>query len=193
MIRRVLIANRGEIAIRIARACARRGSKASRSIRSRRALPACRAATRAILIGPAFVHSYRPSPPSSTRPDRPRAMPYTRLRVPVQNATFARESTCGAGLRGPPADVIERMGSKIAARALMLAAGSRSFPAAAEDQSDEGILAPPTRGVPVLVKPPPAAVAGMRVVRTTTRGTWFPQRDGRQSRPLATVRCTSNG
>ena len=55
---------------------------------------------------------------------------------------------------GPPADVIDRMGSKIAARALMTSAGVPVVPGETPaDQTDAGILAAArTIGYPVLVK-----------------------------------------
>ena len=96
-------------------------------------------------------------------------MPYPGLRVPVRKRHVrARMRECGVVFVGPPADVIERMGSKIAARALMLAAGVPVVPGVtAEDQSDEGILGAAERvGFPVLVKASAGGGGkGMRVVR----------------------------
>ena len=87
----------------------------------------------------------------------------------VENATFARScDQAGLVFVGPPAAVIERMGSKIAARALMIAAGVPVVPGVtAEDQSDEGILAAAERvGFPVVVKASGGGGGkGMRVVR----------------------------
>ena len=70
---------------------------------------------------------------------------------------------------GPPADAIERMGSKIAARELMQRAGVPVVPGATPaDQSDEGVAAPRRSiGFPVLVKASAGGGGkGMRVVRS---------------------------
>ncbi len=69
---------------------------------------------------------------------------------------------------GPPADVIERMGSKIGARTLMAAAGVPVVPGLTPaDQDDAGLLAAVgTIGYPVLVKASAGGGGkGMRVVR----------------------------
>ena len=139
MIRRVLIANRGEIAIRIARACREAGieSVAVYSEADKHS-PHVRAADRAILIGPALsLHSYL-SVPAILAAARSTACDavHPGYGFLSENATFAREcESAGLVFVGPPADVIERMGSKIAARALMLAAGVPVVPGVtAEDQ-----------------------------------------------------------
>ncbi len=61
---------------------------------------------------------------------------------------------------GPPADVMERMGSKIGARALMQGAGVPIVPGdTPHDQSDDGVLAAARGlGYPLLVK----AICGRR-------------------------------
>ena len=72
-----------------------------------------------------------------------------------ENAAFARAcEASGLVFIGPPADVISRMGSKIAARELMSTAGVPVVPGdTPSDQSDAGILAAAERlGFPVLVK-----------------------------------------
>ena len=68
---------------------------------------------------------------------------------------------------GPPADVIDRMGSKIAARRLAQAAGVPVVPGETPaDQSDAAIVAAATRlGFPVLLKPSEGGGGiGMKVV-----------------------------
>jgi len=70
---------------------------------------------------------------------------------------------------GPPANVMERMGSKIAARALMQKAGVPIVPGETpRDQSDEGVRAAARAlGYPVLVKASAGGGGkGMRVVRS---------------------------
>jgi acetyl-CoA carboxylase biotin carboxylase subunit len=171
-IARVLIANRGEIAVRVARACREAGieSVAVYSDADARALHV-RVADHAARIGPAApAESYLSVPAIieaaistgadavhpgygflSERPELPRA--------------------CGAAgliFVGPPGDVMERMGSKIGARALMDAAGVPIVPGVTpHDQSDEGVLAAARDlGYPVLIKASAGGGGkGMRVVR----------------------------
>ena len=172
MIRRVLIANRGEIAVRIARACREAGleSVAVYSDADADALHV-RVADRSVRIGPAApAESYLSVPALiaaagqtaadaihpgygflSERPDLPRAC-----------------DTAGIIFVGPPADVMERMGSKIGARALMQAAGVPIVPGdTPRDQSDQGVLAAARGlGYPVLVKASAGGGGkGMRMVR----------------------------
>ncbi len=171
-IRRVLIANRGEIAVRIARACREAGleSVAVYSDADAEALHV-RTADQAVRIGPAAAADSYLSVAAlldaaarseadaihpgygflSERPELPRAC-----------------AQAGIVFVGPPAEVMERMGSKIGARALMHAAGVPIVPGdTPRDQSDEGVLAA-ARGIgsPVLVKASAGGGGkGMRVVR----------------------------
>jgi acetyl-CoA carboxylase biotin carboxylase subunit len=170
--RRVLIANRGEIAIRIARAC-READLESIAVYSDadRDAPHTRAADRAVRIGPApsaqsylsidaIIEAARASAAEAVHPG------YGFL---SENATFA--SACqraGLVFIGPPAPVIERMGSKVAARELMASAGVPVVPGVtATDQSDIGILAAASQlGFPVLVKASAGGGGkGMRAIR----------------------------
>ena len=171
-IRRVLIANRGEIAVRIARACRESGleSVAVYSDADARALHV-RVADRAVRIGPAApAESYLSVPALiaaahqagadaihpgygflSERPELPRAC-----------------DKAGIIFIGPPADVMERMGSKIGARALMQKAGVPIVPGHTPvDQSDDGVRdAARSLGYPVLVKASAGGGGkGMRVVK----------------------------
>jgi acetyl-CoA carboxylase biotin carboxylase subunit len=170
--RRVLIANRGEIAIRIARACRESGIE-SVAVYSEadEGSPHVRAADRAVRIGPApSSQSYLSM---SAILDAARSAACDAVHPGYgflsENAAFARAcEEARLVFVGPPAAVIERMGSKIAARALMMAAGVPVVPGlAAEDQSDEGIVGAATRvGFPVLVKASGGGGGkGMRVVR----------------------------
>ncbi len=144
--RRVLVANRGEIAIRIIRACRERGieSVAVFSDADAGALHV-RAADSSVRIGPAspaesylsiaaVVEAARSSGADAIHPG------YGFL---SENAAFARAAVAaGFVFIGPPADVIERMGSKIAARALMISAGVPVVPGLTpRDQSDAGVTA----------------------------------------------------
>ncbi len=172
MIRRVLVANRGEIAVRIARACREAGleSVAVYSDADAGALHV-RVADRSVRIGPAApVESYLSVQAVmeaaaltqadaihpgygflSERPDLPRAC-----------------EKAGIIFVGPPAEVMEMMGSKIGARARMQAAGVPIVPGdTPRDQSDEGVLAAARGlGYPVLVKASAGGGGkGMRIVR----------------------------
>ncbi len=171
-IRRVLIANRGEIAVRIARACREAGleSVAVYSDADADALHV-RVADQAVRIGPpapaesylsvaALVDAAAKSDADaihpgygflSERPELPRACAHA-----------------GIVFIGPPAEVMERMGSKIGARALMQAAGVPIVPGdTPRDQSDDGVRAAARGlGYPVLVKASAGGGGkGMRVVK----------------------------
>jgi acetyl-CoA carboxylase biotin carboxylase subunit len=158
MIRRLLIANRGEIAVRIIRACRELGidSVAVYSDADRRA-PHVLAADRAVPIGPApaaesylciprVLEAARQSGADSVHPG------YGFL---AENAAFAAAcAEAGLIFVGPPSDVIARMGSKIEARRVVQAAGVPVVPGETPaDQSDEGIAQAVGRvGLPVLIK-----------------------------------------
>ncbi|HEY3885416.1 MAG TPA: acetyl-CoA carboxylase biotin carboxylase subunit [Vicinamibacterales bacterium] len=157
-IRRLLIANRGEIALRIIRACRELGIESvaiysDADTRSRHV----RAADRAARVGPApAVDSYLDIASvidAARRTDSDAVHPgYGFL---SENAGFAA-ACVGAGLIfvGPPADAIDRMGSKIAARRLMEQAGVPVVPGRTpDDQSEAGVLAAAEAiGFPALIK-----------------------------------------
>ncbi|HEV8317612.1 MAG TPA: biotin carboxylase N-terminal domain-containing protein [Vicinamibacterales bacterium] len=172
MFRRILIANRGEIAVRVSRACGELGieSVAVYSDADARALHVA-SADRAIRIGPA--------PPSESylaieaiigaaqRTECDAVHPgYGFL---SENPRFAAACVeAGITFIGPPADVIERMGSKIAARQIAQRAGVPIVPGATpSDQSDAAIAdAARAIGFPVLLKPSEGGGGiGMKVVR----------------------------
>ena len=169
--RRVLIANRGEIAIRIARAC-REGGMESVAVYSDadRDAPHVRVADRAVHIGPSpSAQSYLSIPAviDAARSTSCQAV-HPGYGFLSENAAFARAcEQAGLVFVGPPPAVIDRMGSKIAARELMAGAGVPVVPGIpAPDQSDAGILAAARRlGFPVLVKASAGGGGrGMRVV-----------------------------
>ena len=158
MIKRVLIANRGEIALRIVRACRELGieSVAVFSDADVRA-PHVTAADRSVHIGPApalesylsadrLVAAARASGADAVHPG------YGFL---SQNPSFAAAcEKAGLVFVGPPSAVLTQMGSKISARRLMETAGVPIVPGETpRDQSDEGIRQSIERvGLPVLVK-----------------------------------------
>ncbi|MBI3492614.1 MAG: ATP-grasp domain-containing protein, partial [Acidobacteria bacterium] len=172
MIKRLLIANRGEIALRIIHACRELGieSVAVFSDADTRA-PHVTAANRTVAIGPApaarsylsmarVIDAARASGADAIHPG------YGFL---SENAAFA-DACAQAGVLfvGPPASVIARMGSKIEARRLVAAAGVPIVPGATPaDQSDAGIRAAVARvGLPALIKASAGGGGkGMRLVR----------------------------
>ncbi|MCG2767779.1 MAG: acetyl-CoA carboxylase biotin carboxylase subunit [Chloroflexota bacterium] len=172
MPKKVLVANRGEIAVRILRACRELGLKTV-SVYSdvdRSALHV-RYADESYLIGPAppresylsitrLIETAKRSGANAIHPG------YGFL---AENAEFAR-ACCEAGLIfiGPRPEVIGLMGDKIAARQTMQAAGIPVAPGTAPGLGDEELEAAARRiGYPLLVK---AAAGGggkgMRIVHS---------------------------
>jgi acetyl-CoA carboxylase biotin carboxylase subunit len=156
--RRVLIANRGEIAIRIATACREAGieSVAIYSDADRHA-PHVRAADRAVHVGPAPSSQSYLSVPAVIEAARTTGSDavHPGYGFLSENAAFATAcEAAGLVFIGPPAAVIERMGSKVAARELMTAAGVPVVPGLTpSNQSDSGIFSTAEKlGFPVLVK-----------------------------------------
>jgi 3-methylcrotonyl-CoA carboxylase alpha subunit len=173
LFRKVLVANRGEIAVRVLRTCRVLGiptvavfSDADRAARH------VREADEAVPIGPAeALRSYlsidailaaaRASGADAVHPG------YGFL---SQSGDFA-DAVRDAGLVfvGPPGDVHRRMGDKRAARRLMAAAGVPVVPGYdGDDQADARLLAEAARiGWPVMLKPSRGGGGkGMRVVRS---------------------------
>jgi acetyl-CoA carboxylase biotin carboxylase subunit len=172
VIERLLIANRGEIAVRIARAAREMGiaTVAVYSDADRRA-PHVLAADRAVHLGPAqAAESYRNIAKilDAARTTGADAI-HPGYGFLSERAAFARAcEESGLIFVGPPADAIERMGSKIAARRLMQEAGVPVVPGETPaDQSDASIQQAARRvGFPVLLKPSGGGGGiGMKVVR----------------------------
>jgi 3-methylcrotonyl-CoA carboxylase alpha subunit len=169
----LLIANRGEIASRIIRTARRLGVRtiAVYSAADRGALHA-RLADEAVEIGPAEARlSYLDARRilEAARETRAAAI-HPGYGFLSENAAFARAChEAGVVFVGPPAEAIERMGSKSEARQLMAAAGVPVLPGYdGEDQSDGMLEAEALRlGFPLLVKPTAGGGGkGMRIVRT---------------------------
>ncbi len=172
-IQRLLIANRGEIAVRIARACRDAGIE-SVAVYSDADADAVhvRAADRAVRIGPASPAESYLSTAALIEAARQTSADALHPGYGFLSERAALPRACAdAGIIfvGPPAEVMERMGSKIAARALMEDAGVPVVPGSTpRDQSDDGVLAAArTVGYPILVKASAGGGGkGMRTVRS---------------------------
>ena len=199
----VLIANRGEIAVRVIRACRELASSPSRSTRmptpTRRtcALPIARSA-----IGPA--------PPADSYLSIPAILDAARDTGADADPSGLRFSVRERGVRGgmreaglivrrPAGGGIERMGSKIGARALM-AAGRRAGRARARRRPTSrdaaiarggatGRLSGADQGVGRRRRQGHAA----RARRARARARRFERRGARRRRRSATARSTSSG
>jgi 3-methylcrotonyl-CoA carboxylase alpha subunit len=174
VIRRLLIANRGEIAVRIIQTCRELGIEtvAIFSDADQHALHVA-LADEAVAIGPSpalqsyldiakVIDAARASEVAAIHPG------YGFL---SQSPAFAA-ACADAGLTfvGPPADVMARMGSKIEARQLMESAGVPVVPGAvASDQSDASLArAIEHVGLPALIKASKGGGGkGMRIVETS--------------------------
>jgi acetyl-CoA carboxylase biotin carboxylase subunit len=173
MFKRILIANRGEIARRVIRTCRRLGIEtvAVYSEADREAL-FVREADQAFLLGPApasasylnieaVLDAARQSGAQAVHPG------YGFL---SENTAFARRcADLGLVFIGPEPYAVEAMGQKIPARNLMEAAGVPVAPGTTEAVEDpEAALAEAERiGYPVLVKPSAGGGGiGMTVVAT---------------------------
>jgi 3-methylcrotonyl-CoA carboxylase alpha subunit len=158
VIRKLLVANRGEIALRIIRACSELGIESVAVYSAADAgAPHVAAANHAVAIGPAPAHDSYLSVPALIAAARSSGADaiHPGYGFLSENAAFAR-ACAAAGLIfvGPPADVIAQMGSKINARQLVSAAGVPVVPGETPgDQSDRGIRQAIERiGLPALIK-----------------------------------------
>lgn len=174
-IRRLLIANRGEIAVRIMRACRELGIETVAVYSDADAeAPHVRAADRAVHLGAAPARdSYldgRKVIAAALSAGADAIHPgYGFL---SERAHFAKAcEEAGLVFVGPPASSLERMGSKIGARRLMVEAGVPVVPGETPaDQSDGSLAAAIARvGFPALIKPSAGGGGiGMKVVRTAS-------------------------
>jgi acetyl-CoA carboxylase biotin carboxylase subunit len=172
MIKRLLVANRGEIAVRIIRACRELGieSVAVYSEVDAKARHVA-AADHAVAIGPApAAESYLSIPRllEAARSTGADAV-HPGYGFLSENAAFA-EACVNAGLIfvGPPPAVIAQMGSKIDARRLVAAAGVPVVPGETPgDQSDSSLRQAVDRvGLPALIKASAGGGGrGMRKIR----------------------------
>ena len=173
MIKKVLIANRGEIAVRIIRACREMGIEtvAVYSEADREALHT-QLADEAVCIGPA------PSSESYLSMDKILSATMITGADAIhpgfgflsENSRFAELcEKCNITFIGPKAEVIEKLGNKAEARNTMISAGVPVIPGSTEPIFDEekGAEEADRIGYPVIVK---AALGGggkgMRVAKT---------------------------
>ena len=172
MFSKILIANRGEIALRILRACRSLGIGAvvAYSEADRDSL-AAQLADEAICIGPADARrSYLSAPAvisaavvtgcDAIHPG------YGFLSEDAGFADVVRAH--GLTFIGPPAEVLERFASKEATRRLLEAHGLRTIPGSGMLRDEEHALEEAARiGYPVLIKPSAGGGGkGMRLIRT---------------------------
>jgi len=172
MFSKILIANRGEIAVRIVRACRRLGVGAvvaySEADRDSRAV---QLADEAICVGPAESRrSYLSAPAilSAAIVSGCEAI-HPGYGFLSEDDTFA-EMTRAHGLTfiGPPAEVLERFASKAGTRTLLGRHGLPTIPGSSMLRDDGHALAEAERiGYPVLIKPSAGGGGkGMRMVRS---------------------------
>src|SRR5271157_4045837 len=158
MFKRILIANRGEIAVRIIRACRELGieSIAVYSDADRAALHV-READHAYPVGPApAAESYLNTAKILEAAKRTRAdAVHPGYGFFSERAAFARAvESAGLVWIGPPAAAIERMGDKVEARKLMSAAGVPVVPGSPGTLETEAEVAAIAKkiGFPIMVK-----------------------------------------
>jgi acetyl-CoA carboxylase, biotin carboxylase subunit len=155
-LRRVLIANRGEIAVRIVRACRALGLEAVAAVSEvDRDSAAARLADRAVCIGPARATDSYLRPETIVQAALGTGCDaihpgYGFLSESPRLATLARDE--GIAFVGPPPEVIDLAGDKLRARAAAAAAGLPLVPGVeVADLAAAGAFAAET-GYPVLLK-----------------------------------------
>ncbi len=172
MLKRVLVANRGEIALRIIRACEELGIEAVAVYSDADAdAPYLRRARRAVRLGPPA--------PSASYLDVGRIIDAARATgadavhpgygfLAENPALPAACAASGLVFVGPTADVMEAMGTKIGARRLMAEAGLPIVPGETPADASDAAVADAVRrvGLPAVIKASAGGGGkGMRVVR----------------------------
>ena len=174
LVEKVLIANRGEIALRIQRACRELGIKTV-VVHSEADTDAkyVKLADESVCIGPApSRQSYLNVPAIIAAAEVTDAQAiHPGYGFLSENADFAeRVERSGFKFIGPTADVIRMMGDKVAAKKAMIAAGVPCVPGsegALPDDPKEIIRAARSIGYPVIIKAAGGGGGrGMRVVHT---------------------------
>jgi acetyl-CoA carboxylase biotin carboxylase subunit len=172
MLDKVVIANRGEIALRILRACRELGIKtvAVHSTADRN-LKHVLLADESVCIGPRLLRTATSTcrrssaPPKSPTPGDP-----SRLRLPVRERRLRRaRREERLHLHRPRAETIRLMGDKVSAIKAMKEAGVPCVPGSAArwDDDDENLRIAREIGYPVIIKAAGGGGGrGMRVVHT---------------------------
>jgi len=171
MFDKVLIANRGEIAVRIIRSCKRLGigAVAVYSDADSRSLHVQKADESVYIGGPHAQDSYLDAEKiiSAALSTGCRAV-HPGYGFLSENARFARSvEAAGLVFIGPPAKAIDMMGDKIASKELAVKAGVPVIPGHADALAgeDEALAAADGIGYPVLLKPAAGGGGkGMRIV-----------------------------
>src|SRR5688572_23200687 len=172
MFQRILIDNRGEIAVRVIRACREMGI-ASVAVFSDADAAAQHVALAdsAVRIGPAAASESYLSIEAILTAARTAGADAVHPGYGFLSENQDLAAACdraGLAFVGPPATVIAQMGSKIAARQLAARAGAPVVPGETpSDQSDDAIAAAARRvGFPLLLKPAAGGGGiGMKAVR----------------------------
>jgi acetyl-CoA carboxylase, biotin carboxylase subunit len=174
MLEKILIANRGEIALRILRACREMGI-ATVAVHSEadRELKHVRLADESVCIGPApSTESYLNIPAIISAAEVTDAGAiHPGYGFLSENADFAeRVESSGFAFVGPRAETIRLMGDKVSAKNAMIAAGVPCVPGsggALGDDPDENVRLANEIGYPVIIKASGGGGGrGMRVVHT---------------------------
>ena len=155
-IRRLFIANRGEIALRIIRTAQKMGITAILGVSEadRASLPA-RLADETVVIGPApSVHSYLSIPAVIAAAQAARAdAVHPGYGFLSENAAFARAvGDAGMIFVGPDVASLEAMGDKLMARRVSAAAGLPVVPGGEAEDTDAARRVAETTGYPLLLK-----------------------------------------
>lgn len=177
MFNKILIANRGEIALRIVRACQQMGieSVVVHSEADRDSLPV-KLANQSVCIGPAKASdSYLNHDAIIAAAEITGAQAiHPGYGFLSENADFAeRVEQAGLIFIGPPSDCIRKMGDKVAAKQTMIAAGVPVVPGsegALPDDDDKIERIADQVGYPVIIKAAGGGGGrGMRVVEDKSK------------------------
>jgi acetyl-CoA carboxylase biotin carboxylase subunit len=173
--KRILIANRGEIALRVIRACRELGveSVAVHSVADSNALHV-KFADESVCIGPApapqsYLHI--PAIISAAEVTGAEAI-HPGYGFLSENAEFAEMTVrCGLKFIGPPPEIMRMMGGKIPARKAMVEAGVPILPGTGLLETDEQALAAVEEiGLPVIIKASAGGGGrGMKIVKDRER------------------------
>jgi acetyl-CoA carboxylase biotin carboxylase subunit len=175
MFKRILIANRGEIALRVIRACRELGvqSVAVHSVADANALHV-KFADESVCIGPApakqsYLHI--PAIISAAEVTGAEAI-HPGYGFLSENAEFAEMTErCGLTFIGPPPAIMRLMGGKISARKAMVEAGVPILPGTGLlETDDQALTAVEEIGLPVIIKASAGGGGrGMKIVKERGR------------------------